>query len=111
MQLPGRFKPPELDQEQRAVLHDPARERLPAAHCGVRGAAAVRHPRRGEAVKGLNVPEKGPNTGLSSLACLTRDSCWSTPSQIEIAQTFVPYVWIVLVSFTSIFLSNRVTFF
>lgn len=74
VQLPGRFKLSELDQKQRAVLHDPARERLPAAHCGVRGAAAVRHPRRGEAVKGLNIPVNGPNTGLSFLSCLTWDS-------------------------------------
>lgn len=74
MQLPGRFKLPEPDQKQRAVLHDPAREGLSAAHCGVRGAAAVRHSRRGEAVKGLNIPVNGPNTGLSSPACLTWDS-------------------------------------
>lgn len=42
--------------------------------------------------------------GLSSLVCPTRDSYLSL--QIEISQTFVPYVWIVMVSLTLIFLSN-----
>lgn len=74
MQLPGRFKLPELDQDQRAVLHDPARQRLSAAHRGVRGAAAVRHSGRGEAVTDLNIPVNGANAGLSSPACLTWDS-------------------------------------
>lgn len=48
VQLPGCFKPPEPDQSQRALLHDPAGQRPPAAHRGVCGAAALRHSGCGE---------------------------------------------------------------
>lgn len=48
LQLPGRFKLPELDQEQRAVHHDPPGQRLQTPHQSPPGGAAVRHPGRGK---------------------------------------------------------------
>lgn len=101
MQLPGRFKLPEPDQKQRAVLHDPTGKRLQTTHTSVPGTAAVRHSGRGKWFEGvLRLIQI-----LRMLVVLPYFHSRLTVlhifyfyTQKEIDQKFVPYIWIIAVS-------------